>query len=72
VSEKSLRNVANHGFFGPGNGPAGHALALALDEMRKEMASRALGGICSCGRESKMEIPGKFRRNGGCRCVVNP
>ena len=41
--------------FGPGSGKAGHAPALALDEMRDDEAGTQ--GYIRYGRESKMEIP---------------
>jgi len=42
VSEKSLRNETNHGSFGPGDGPAGHARGFGMEPMQKDRVWRKL------------------------------
>ena len=57
VSVQWIRNQANDGFLGLGRGTAGHDRVFAVGTNAKMKVSRALGGIFSRHRESKMEIP---------------
>src|ERR1035437_3763686 len=59
VSEKSLRNQANHGFLAWAEDPRGRKGALPLERMRKRWRAGHLGGVFFRRRTSKMEIPDK-------------
>jgi hypothetical protein len=58
VSEKSLRNRANHGLLILAKALPGASGSLALERMQKRSPADANGGIVVRSRESKMEIPG--------------
>jgi len=58
VSEKSLRNRANHGLLVLAKALPGASGSLALERMQKRSPADANGGIVVRSRESKMEIPG--------------
>src|ERR1035441_4506164 len=62
VSEKSLRNGANHGLLVLAKDLPGASGSLALERMQKKIAAAANGGIVVRSRESKMEIPAYSRR----------
>jgi hypothetical protein len=47
LTEKSLRNGANHGFLVPAKALPGASGSLALERMRKKIAAAAIGGILS-------------------------
>jgi hypothetical protein len=57
VSEKSLRNRANHGLLVLAKALPGASGSLALERMQKRSPADANGGIVVRSRESKMEIP---------------
>ena len=57
MSEKSLRNGANHGLLVPANALPGASGSLALEGMQKRIAAAATGGILSS--------PGKQNGNSG-------
>jgi len=59
VSEKVVCGAANHGFLVPVAVLPGTLRLWPWTECEK-MASQALRGIFSCGRESKMEIPAEI------------
>ena len=63
MSEKSLRNQANHGFLAWAEGPRGRKGALPLERMRQGWRAEANGSILARIREGKMEIP-----DNGLRC----
>jgi hypothetical protein len=55
---KSLRNGANHGFLGPGKGPAERVRLFGSGtNAEKKTAAAAIGGRLPASK-SKMEIPG--------------
>jgi hypothetical protein len=57
VSEKSLRNGANHGLLVLAKALPGASGSLALERMQKKIAAAATGGILSS--------PGKQNGNSG-------
>ena len=61
VSERVLRNGANHGLLILAKALPGASGSLALERMRKKVVSRALGGVFFRHRASKMEIPVESR-----------
>ena len=51
VSEKSLRNGANHGFLVPAKALPSASGSLALERMQKKTAAAAIGGILPASKK---------------------
>jgi len=64
VSEKSLRNETNHGSFGPGHGPAGHARGFGMEAMQKRSRVEEIVGILARSRKQN----GNSGANSRSRC----
>ena len=56
MSEKSLRNGANHGFLVPAKAVSRTTGSLAMEPMHKRSRAEANGSMLVCSREGKMEI----------------
>ncbi|MGO8734627.1 MAG: hypothetical protein ACLQVM_17765 [Terriglobia bacterium] len=62
MSEKSLRNGANHGFFGPGKGRAVHDWLFGLVTNAKRLRGEATEDIFIQSRKAKRKF--RYKQSG--------